>query len=561
MPAKPLLDAQISGLLFEPGGLLTMLNGPGCFYRVAYGRRPRLPVVAGLFLMLASSAHAATYYISPSGSDANDGSSCQAAEKTFSALFASKSAGDAFVLCSTTTDGSATRYTETVTGYINSSACANCAEPPNGTEGNFTTVSATTSVLVVGAGLGNTGGLQLGNSTTKKSYIKFELITFEGGGDLYNTSHIYLKSCGFHSATESAGAVFGIGTNDGTWGNTDNLVEDCWVWGSERVLSIVYLAGNNVFRRVFTRSDGCDSANCTGSGNPNVGAFTVYSSSRVSAQNVLSVDSILGGGESYANFATASHSPNDNTQGQNEWLGCLVLNAEDSAMNFEADTTNGVGTTVKVRDWVSWNTGGSGMNIGTVASVDVANVTCIRSGDQGIRLAPGVTGTINNVVVSTATSYGINSAVQPSYSLVHNAGTAYNQTTCATGCLTADPFGSSIKYPVRIETGSALDGTGSGGADYGANLIYQYGLTGTFAGETSSNTLTATALWPWPNEARIKSELCASRSSAFCSADSITDYVRNYAGYTYPTDGETPAAGTKFQTRGTIAIRAGVTFP
>lgn len=42
--------------------------------------------------------------------------------------------------------------------------------------------------------------------------------------------------------------------------------------------------------------------------------------------------------------------------------------------------------------------------------------------------------------------------------------------------------------------------------------------------------LTTDALWPWPNEARIKSEMCATAPRGFCSAPSLTNYVWSQMG-------------------------------
>jgi hypothetical protein len=50
---------------------------------------------------------------------------------------------------------------------------------------------------------------------------------------------------------------------------------------------------------------------------------------------------------------------------------------------------------------------------------------------------------------------------------------------------------------------------------------------------------TTQILWPWPNEARIKKEMCtdAGVTRGFCSATSLTDYVWNYLGNGNPFGG------------------------
>lgn len=491
----------------------------------------------------------ATYYISPNGSDSNTGLTSSDPLKTFAAVMAAIDAGppcepvcpETVILMSTAT---VTRYTGSTTGYLsyNDGSCSNCDQMRSGgPESGFATVKAmiaTNTVIVDG---GTREGLFVGRSTRKDQYIKFIGITFYGGGALYNTDHVYISSCGFVNTQENDSGVFGIGTNDGNWGNTNNLVENSWFWGKDRIIVSNYRAAKNIWRRNFIRGDGCASVDCSGSGNPNV-AFTVYNSSDVSVQNMIIFDRILNGGEPYSDFATAQHDAGPNDTGvaeynlRNEWLGTLSLNSEDLGYNFECDGCTS--PSVKMVNVLSIDAGG--LNIGTNnVGVIVNNATVLNGGQDGIRLAPGVTGgNVTNVVVSTISRYGVNSAVQPSYSDVFNAATSnYNQTTCATGCKTTNPRAdgtpASIVHVPRIESGSALSGTGSGGADYGANLLYQYGVSGKFYNESSSNTLGGTSLWPIDMQDRMKYEMCtlAGISRDWCgTSKTLTQYIWDYLG-------------------------------
>ncbi|TFG92150.1 MAG: hypothetical protein E4H15_04375, partial [Syntrophobacterales bacterium] len=155
-----------------------------------------------MLIFTAVDALSATYYISVSGSNSANGTSPGTAWKTFQKAFSTMAGGDELILL----DGT---YSEAAgTGYI-SHLGTGSGQPPSGTGRTiFTTVRAQNpgNVKIV-------GGLFLGRSTRKVSYIKIQGITFEGGGDLYNTSYNYIKDCGFHNATNGEG-VFGIGTND-----------------------------------------------------------------------------------------------------------------------------------------------------------------------------------------------------------------------------------------------------------------------------------------------------------------------------------------------------------
>jgi hypothetical protein len=140
---------------------------------------------------------------------------------------------------------------------------------------------------------------------------------------------------------------------------------------------------------------------------------------------------------------------------------------------------------------------------------------------------------------------------------VFGAGTAaYNQTTCVTGATTADALSDgSLEYILRIEDSSPLDGTGSGGADKGANIIYRYGTDGTRFGDSGYNTLTGTLLWPWPNQARIKQEMCTDLSitRGFCSgALTLTGYIWNYLGNGSPYEGGGVTVETTSLPNGTV---------
>jgi hypothetical protein len=425
------------------------------------------------------------------------------------------------------------------TGYI-SYLGTNSAQPPSGTSAAWTYVHAQNPGKVK-----ITGGLWLGRSTRKDSYIKLEGLTFEGASLLYNTSYIVIKACGFHDVSMYPGMVFGMGTNDGTWGNTNNLVEDVWIWGSDRLIASNYRSDNNVWRRVVVRGDGCNTAACTGSGNPNVG-ITVYDSANVSLQNVMVVDRILGGGWNYGDFATAQHTPG-RAFGNNEWLGTISLASEDNCYLFEADESSLNAPTWNLENVVGWGCVNTGLNASGPpnARADLTNATfMIKSGvGVGVRIPPGQTaGTVKRVIVTG--SNGMATNIGGSFTHFNEHGTwarAVDQgARCSAGCKTSNPLAdgsrASLKYIARIEPGSLLKGAADGGADIGANVVYRYGTDGTFYGDAGFNTLTTTPLWPWPNEARIKKEMCSDTSvtRGFCGKASLTEYIWTYLGNPVP---------------------------
>ncbi len=94
--------------------------------------------------------------------------------------------------------------------------------------------------------------------------------------------------------------------------------------------------------------------------------------------------------------------------------------------------------------------------------------------------------------------YAVNSAVAPTDCNVSGSWqSAYNQTPCS-------PSGSAA--PVWT-------------------LPQRYGIDGTRYGEAGV-TAPQGALLPWPNDARIKAEMCADTTRGFCSAPSVSEYLR-----------------------------------
>lgn len=336
-------------------------------------------------------------------------------------------------------------------------------------------------------------GLWIGRSARKDSNITVRDVRIEGGASLYNTQRVTLKNVGVHGPLS-------LGTNDHTQGNTDNLIEDVWVWASgQRLIASNYRSDRNVWRRVIVRGDGCGTSGCSGSGNPNVGV-TIYDSADVSFQNVLVLDRVLASGDSpYADFACAQHTSGAYLWGRNEWLGVVSLNAPDQGLYCEPDNVL-AGLSARITDSLFWN--GGGLNLARKGRYAVDGVTVLNRGGDGIRVAPELAGTgttVARVTVGGSGRYAVNSAVAPTDCNVSGSWqSAYNQTSCS-------PSGTVA--PVWA-------------------LPQRYGVDGTRHGEAGVNAAQG-ALLPWPNDARIKAEMCANTSRGFCSAPSVSEYLRS----------------------------------
>ena len=523
-----------------------------------------------LFGAITVSIPAATYYISPVGSNRNNGRSELTPWKTFAKAFASMAGGDTLVLA----DGA---YTAATTGYINISAnCRNCALPPNGIDAaHFTTIQAAHPGAVWIRSEHRDGfdrPLRLGDVRTKSRFIKLQGIDF-AGAFLENTDHIYIKECGFFSETRDAGGVFDVGTNDHNYGNTYLLVEDCWAWGHERVIVVIFRSDHVVIRRFVGRQDGCDSSSlgCGNNSGNYTGGVVTYNSSDVSWQNVIVLDSTVGpkGFLGAADFCTAWHTNADghlpgHPFGRNEWLGSISLNSKIGGFYAEMDSVPGVLNPAFIyRNIVAWNASGDAgamdAQIGDCdsncppADLTVENATFSKTMPRendvvyiGRTFGQGGAKTeLRNAIITGVGRYGISAAglKSLSYADIYAAKTtegAVNAAKCSPGCRNTDPTHDgpvpSLKYLTRIENGSALKGTGYKGADYGANIVSRYGVDGAFYGDPNYNTLTTVPLWPWPNEDRIKNDFCSDPSTqrGLCNSPSLTAYVWGAVGNSPP---------------------------
>lgn len=475
------------------------------------------------------------HYISPAGSDANTGTSAQNPWRSFRHAFASMAGGDELVLLDGEySDASGTGRID----YVDREAAGpNSAQIPSGLPSAPTRVRAENPGRAV-----IRGRLFVGRSFRKDRHIEIDGITFHGRSELFNTTRVTIRNCGFRGG-------LGIGTNDHEQGNDHNLIEDVWVWGTgQRGIAVNYRASYNVWRRVLVRGDGCGTAEC--SEQPNVG-ITVYDSNHVSLQNVMVVDRVLARGDQpYGDFAAAQHTPGAHLFGHNEWLGTISLKAPDTGYYLEPDRGGTIDPTFRIANAIAWDSAQAAFNITRSGNENVfENLTARSLGGDGVRLASDLgSGVLRNVLVAGAARYGINSRYPPAYVAVTARGDALNQERCATDCFLqhdarADGAVPSLRYLVRIESRSFLKGRGMRGADIGANVVYRYGREGTSYGQPGYNMLTTARLWPWPNEARIKREMCEESgvSRGFCAAPSLTRYVWEFLGHPMPGDpGPTP---------------------
>lgn len=519
--------------------------------------------ILGVFLvwLIPCYSFSATLYIATDGTDS--GNCTVSACATFSYAFGQGSANDTFEVA----DGT---YTNNI-----------LANPPTGTGGSYTIVKAE-----------NDGGaiieLTTGSSSnplriTSSNYVQIEGFKFvnnlaenpyEAGYLSASVNHIKVLRCAFVRNPSDGDSNTACVTVSSSY----TLFEDCWMWGGGRYILSNYGgsaendADHNVFRRCVFRKDrensGVQCPHCV---------VSTYLTSTPVFQNCIVLDSdqtsyyTCGSGDIRGAFQVEQ-----GTFGTDVILsGCIVLNGINNFISDAptVDSPNETGniyvdntvvidmdkgftgsyyyidnyrTTISMANSLIMDIRGNcasaenGCSAGFRGAVD-------HAGDQAV-----VTNTIFANIATGTYGYGYalyNVQGANDYNCFYNNVDNYGgSSTVGPNDITGtNPFSASILYPVRVESGSALDGAGSGGADIGPTILKRIGVSGTLYGDSGWDTTTSDDLWPWPNEDRIKTDMSGYPSNwpsgdlpnpvrGFTAADSLTEYVWEYLGNEIPCD-------------------------
>jgi hypothetical protein len=470
----------------------------------------------GVFVLNSTCVFGATYYLAASGSDNNSCATAQSSrtpKATFASAWGCLTAGDTLIVANGT-------YTQ--------------VSPPAGKAG-----SAGNMIMIRAANDGGAilaGGLTLRNN----SYLEFNgfkitstgstVAAFSAGKGLV-THHVTFRRCGFNTTTTTEDG--GISLYDGTH---HMLFEDFWAWGGGRYTVSCYggPGGNlpnttcdfNTFRRGVIRQGPAASS----PGNPEASLALYYASNNL-VENVIALDGNQDSDSSNAAFYLTAHEPPPQVSG-NKFYGVLALN--NRGIGWYLDH-NGIGSNNELRNSVIWQSAAVGValygaNAGACRANLVDHITVGKSrGGEGLWNGCDSTTIKSSLFIHNAT-YGIKQgSSQGSIGahnwnlLYNNASGAYSNITQGANDKTSNPH---LLYIGRVEPGSPCIRGGEGDTNCGADLTFRY----------QDGVLTGTALWPWPNEARIRKEMCigAGVTSGFCAAPSLTDYVWGYLGHDNP---------------------------
>lgn len=414
------------------------------------------------------------------------------------------------------------------------------------------------------------------------SYIKVRGFVARGNADtdplaVIDSHHIKIIRCGFtHAATDGNPANAGVGP-----GADYVLLEECYAFGGGRYQFLVYQSDHTVVRRCVARNDYFSGAT-TGLQSA---AFVNYDSVHTVWQNNIAIDSDNGCCPGHSGLYAAFFNENKDDYAPDtseEFHGNIVLNFKPVyAANLDWVAS---GTHV-LSDNIYWDTLGgyqADQGSGIAASWNIRNLTVgsmagTYSGPNGTAamgtgasVYSDLTNSVTNSIFVTNHSYGIADYVRGDYNAFFGNGANYGgHHTPSPGAhdLTSHNIlysagtnpGGSLKYlPRGPEAGSVLKTAGSGGARVGAEVMWKIGVDGTLQGETGWNTVRNAAngfggvndrLWPFPNEAVIKTDMATysgpglAGARGFCAAGkqldgtsnvTLTSYIWEYLGNPMP---------------------------
>jgi hypothetical protein len=449
---------------------------------------------------------AATYYVdAAAANDSGDGSSAHPKKYIPSGIaLLSSSGGDTLIIRNGIYSGSSNDITTFKAG----------------TSGAYNTVQAETDggvVITSDFAIDDTNnvytnviGLKFKSATNKycaQRYVKFCRCAFEGG-------QICSSDC-------DGAVVYAAGSHQ--------LYEDCWFYGvGGRYTVMVYEESNTVFRRCVARRDGGYSAN---EGNPEA-VWSNYGSSNISYQNCIAIDNTLTySGDYTASFYATGHGSNP-ASNNIEFIGCIDLNGQSAS--WYVDTDDG-STGMSFTDSVSYHND-SGIDMSNTGVPLTLNRMTIGNVNYALGLWSGTMQLVNGIIFNH-TSAGSGSPTV-TYSDSYNP-----NSFSGTGVIHINPAASGLLYLPRIESGSFLKTSGSGGGQMGAQIVNKIGISGTLYGEAGYNTITTDPLWPWPYEDRIKADFAsvtggargfATGTSRDGTAQTLTKYIWEYMGNTIP---------------------------
>ena len=529
-----------------------------------------------LLFGFSATAYSATYYIAATGgSDSNPGTS-GSRWATFAHAWTVMASGDTLIVGSGTYDQQ--------------------VRPPSslsGTSGAYTTIQAenTWGATVDGSTttIAYNATLQLDGAGSGISYVQVIGIKFASGPALtegqepimvYLANHIkLLKVAGFNAPCNNNTAVIDVTQSSYV------LVEDSHAWGCGRYKFLAYEDNNVIFRHDVARHD--SAAILPDTWGRQCAQFTMYDSTNILMQNDIAIDSgeanastgnLYGGiwsennavvdnsgkyeGDIFINLKTGTYSGalqgaaiNDpKLMGTREISNVAIINSIAGMWLDRLDGTS-VPASLLIHHITAVNITGNTPDSGNEA--DGVGVIEINNSNF---TSPPIT---KDSVLQQDNSFGIGQLMTSDYNIFYNNTANFGTGSYLGPVPTAgahDRLGLNpqLKYPVRVEPGTPGYGTASDGGNVGATILYRIGTPGTLWGDSGYDTLTSIPIWPWTDEAVIKTDMAsytgqgafgtrgfaAPGNGLYGGPITLTSYIWESLGNACPADMCTASTGT-----------------
>jgi len=513
-------------------------------------------IMSGLISMPA--LFAATYYVSPTGSDGSGSGSSSNPWATLNKGFSSMSANDTLVMMNGMYTGASNMFNSSVAGQY----------PPGGTGGNYTTIKAETPGGVIIDGEMTRMPFSGGSS----SYIAIDGIIFRNssedvfrliGASGSKCTYWKITRCGFSEANST---FVNPRFNNFLvrWGDYI-LIEDCYTWGNGKYRFYILDSEHVILRRCVDRFD-------RGYGDGSLMAsFRLYGANYCILQNCISVDCdqkeyILDADspKSYAQpkliwFGSNFFSTGNNCD-NNIVDGCIVLNCTaNSFAGFIGSDSHVSSNTIS--NSVFWKTAKSFWTRVPSTSGLIKFSKCVFGGtssdshDYGIEADIANCAEAKNSILYSLEYYALK-YVDSDYNCLYanntgnyTGGSAGANDYCSQNANAFDPLyfstntSGGLKYLVRVESGSNLSGKASDGGAIGATIVKKIGVSGSLYGEAGYNDVTADDLWPFPYESTIRRHMREysydsgnlTGKRGFCAdGTTLTKYIWEYLGNAMP---------------------------
>ena len=445
--------------------------------------------------------------------------------------------------------------------------------PPSGSSSAYTMIQAENDGYVILSGGSSSFPLvnmegnatidgHAGSGSSARQYIKLQGIVAQNSSyaNFYvsNARYIKLIHCGSTDAADGNNAGINIQYSEYV------LVEGCYAWGAGRYKMLFYHTHYSIMRNNVIRHDYANSASMP------IAGYTLYSSTNVEVQNCIDVDSDTRQWFNYDELAGSFSCPTTSGtsySGSINFNNCIALNtkykfgqSDKNAYAANVFWTNSVGWQTQMEDSNAFiiSFGKATIDKCTFGNVSKDNYTGAYYNDYF-----NGWGGQSPHIVQNSILYNFNSGdpifeyYASTYNDIYACGTLDAGSSTISNTRTNNPLTNGLLYLPRIESGSYLTTAGASGGMIGANIIYQYGKSGTLWGEPGYNLLqdgtngqAVVKMWPFPNEDLIKTKMAAYNNHGVNGARgfagpendqwgqpiTLTRYIWQYLGNKIPDD-------------------------